>query len=274
MSPSPDSGDYLLGTGDAELERLGLQHRVWRPWVLQAWQRAGITNGSRVLDVGAGPGYAAVDLAEIVGTEGEVLAVERSVRFVRHARALSEARGLRQLRVLEQDLMADPLPELGFDVAWCRWVACFVDAPAKLVDGIARALRKGGRVVFHEYGDYETWRLAPAGPELERFVAEVVASWRASGGEPDVGRVLPALLTEAGFRVLDVRPLVFAAGPDDYIWRWPAAFVHSGLRRLLDLRRIDAPFAQAVLTELGEAERDRTSLMITPLLLEITAELG
>lgn len=26
--------DYLLGTHDGELERLGLQHRVWRPAVL------------------------------------------------------------------------------------------------------------------------------------------------------------------------------------------------------------------------------------------------
>ena len=34
--------DYLLGTHDAEVQRLGLQHRVWRPRVLDAWRRAGI----------------------------------------------------------------------------------------------------------------------------------------------------------------------------------------------------------------------------------------
>ncbi len=59
--------DYVLGTHEKELARLGLQHRVWRPVVLDCWQKAGITVGKRVLDVGAGPGYATVDLAEIVG---------------------------------------------------------------------------------------------------------------------------------------------------------------------------------------------------------------
>ena len=47
---------YFLGTHDEELERLGLQHRVWRPTVLDCWRRAGIGPGSKVLDVGAGPG--------------------------------------------------------------------------------------------------------------------------------------------------------------------------------------------------------------------------
>ena len=59
--------DYVLGTNDEELERLGLQHRVWRPIVLDCWRRAGITFGSRVIDVGAGPGFATMDLAELVG---------------------------------------------------------------------------------------------------------------------------------------------------------------------------------------------------------------
>ena len=74
--------DYILGTHDDEVIRLGLQHRVWRPVVLDLWQRAGITVGKRVLDIGAGPGYAAIDLAEIVGPAGEVVAVERSTKFV------------------------------------------------------------------------------------------------------------------------------------------------------------------------------------------------
>ena len=55
--------DYVLGTHDEELLRLGLQHRVWRPVVLDCWQRAGITTGKRILDLGAGPGYAALDLS-------------------------------------------------------------------------------------------------------------------------------------------------------------------------------------------------------------------
>ena len=70
--------DYVLGTEDAEITRLGIQHRVWRPYVLDAWARAGIEPGMKVVDVGAGPGFVTIDLAEQVGRDGAVLAVERS----------------------------------------------------------------------------------------------------------------------------------------------------------------------------------------------------
>ena len=125
--------DYVLGTHDEELQRLGLQHRVWRPSVLDCWQRAGITVGKRVLDVGAGPGYAAVDLAEIVGTSGEVVALERSSKFVAALRETTRARSLSNIKVHELDLMTDDLPKGDYDFSWCRWVASFVSDPALLV---------------------------------------------------------------------------------------------------------------------------------------------
>ena len=111
--------DYVLGTHDEEIARLGLQHRVWRPVALESWQKAGITVGSRVLDVGAGPGYATVDLAEIVGPTGEVVALERSNKFVRAMEKACRARSLTNVKIHELDLMTDNLPKGDYDVSWC-----------------------------------------------------------------------------------------------------------------------------------------------------------
>jgi len=47
--------DYILGTHDEKIVRLGLQHRVWRPRALEAWRRAGFTLGQTLLDIGCGP---------------------------------------------------------------------------------------------------------------------------------------------------------------------------------------------------------------------------
>jgi fibrillarin-like rRNA methylase len=73
---------YVIGTHDAEIEWLGEQHRVWRGSVLDLWRQGGITSGQTVLDVGAGPGYAALDLAEIVGAGRKMIAIECSHRFL------------------------------------------------------------------------------------------------------------------------------------------------------------------------------------------------
>ena len=151
MSQSKER-DYVLGTHEEELERLGVQHQAWRPVVLDCWKQAGVTAGSKVLDVGAGPGYATVDLAEIVGPSGRVVAVERSGNFVEAIKNSARKGGLSNVEVHELDLMNDDLPGGPYDFAWCRWVLCFVSDPELVVKKIANVLRRRGRAIFHEYG--------------------------------------------------------------------------------------------------------------------------
>jgi SAM-dependent methyltransferase len=264
--------DYVLGTHDEELARLGLQHRVWRPVTLDCWQRAGITVGKRVLDVGAGPGYATVDLAEIVGPSGEVVALERSSNFVNAMKETVRARGLTNVEIHELDLMTDDLPKGNHDFSWCRWVVSFVNDPALLIKKLAGVMRKGGMSIFHEYGHYKTWRFFPPLPNQERFREHVIATWRESGGEPDGAPGLPALLSDNGFVIRSATPHIFCIRPTDHMWQWPAQFIEVYLPRLQEMGRIDQKFADSVRSDLASAEENPNALMITPLVLEIIAE--
>ncbi|HEY1582032.1 MAG TPA: class I SAM-dependent methyltransferase [Chthoniobacterales bacterium] len=264
--------DYILGTHDEEIERLGLQHRVWRPVVLDCWQKAGLTVGQRVLDLGAGPGYATVDLGEIVGPTGAVVAVERSNKFLHALELRCGARSLTNVQPNKLDLMTDPLPGGGYDFSWCRWVASFVTDPGLLVQKLAGALRPGGVAIFHEYAHYLTWRFIPRLPSQERFAEEVSASWAAVGGKADVGLDLPVYLERNGFVVRSATPRIYCVGPRDYMWQWPESFVGIGLARLQELGRIDAAFAEKVKQELATATANPNALLVTPLVLEIVAQ--
>jgi SAM-dependent methyltransferase len=263
--------DYVLGTHDNELARLGLQHRVWRPVVLDCWQRAGITEGKRVLDVGAGPGYAAIDLAELVGPSGEVVAVERSPKFVAAMEGKRRMRGLKNLTIHQLDLMSAEMPPGVFDFAWCRWVLCFVSKPEVLVKKIAGSLRKKGLAIFHEYAAYATWSFLPQKPHHEKFVGLVMQSWRDTGGEPDIGLQLPRLLSESGFALRSIRPHVFAIRPGDEMWHWPATFIESGPARLQEIGYLDATFVAELRSEFTAAEKDENTVMLTPLVVEVIA---
>ena len=183
MSQSKER-DYVLGTHDEELERLGVQHRAWRPVVLDCWEKADVIDGSHVLDVGAGPGYATVDLAEIVGPTGHVVAVERSSNFVNAIKNAVRTHSLSNVEVHELDLMNDDLPGGPFDFTWCRWVLCFVSDPDLLIKKIASVTRKGGRAIFHEYGQYTTWRFFPQRASLEEFRSHVIATRGSRRGRP------------------------------------------------------------------------------------------
>jgi SAM-dependent methyltransferase len=261
--------DYVLGTHDEEAERLGLQHRVWRPWMLDAFRRAGIGPGASVVDVGAGPGFAATDLAEIVGPSGRVVAVERSRRFLDVLERRAGALGLANVEPIEQDVAESGFGEGLADSAWCRWVLSFVADPRRTVGHIAAALKPGGRAVFHEYADYGTWRTLPPDGEVERFRDLVMRSWGDSGGEPDVGLRLPAWLAEAGLEIVEMRPLLHAVRKGDFVWEWPAAFMASGAARLAELGYVGSDEAERLGTALDRLPAG--AWMITPLVPEVIA---
>jgi len=261
----------VLGTHDAEVERLSFQHEVWRSEVATAWRAAGIGAGARVVDIGAGPGFASLDLAEIVGPSGEVLAVERSGRFLALLAEEARARGLAQLRTAELDLMRDAIPASGFDAAWCRWVACFVPDPALLVRRMAECLQSGGTAVFHEYVEYHSYGLLPPSPPVDAFVDAVFESWRAHGGEPDIARVLPRLLVDAGFSIRSVRPIARSARPGETLWQWPTGFIRTNVPRMVELGVRSESWGREVLDAITRAEADPASVFITPTVLEVIA---
>lgn len=265
------TGDYVLGTQNAEIQRLGLQHRVWREHMLGAWRRAGIQPSWRVLDVGAGPGYATQDLTEIVGELGQVTAIERSQRFVDALESVRLTYADTNIDVVHADLM-EHAPLAGFDMTWCRWVASFAPSVPTLIDFIRHSLKPGGIAVFHEYVDYASWKFAPSRAHLEDFVRKVMESWRAMGGEPDIAPVVVDCLQQQGFRVKHARPLVFTASPSDMTWQWPAGFVESYAKRLHEIGLVSLDWVHDVVDELRIAESDPRSLMITPMVLEIVAE--
>jgi len=263
--------DYVLGTDDEEIARLGLQHRVWRPRALDAWRRAGFRSGQTILDIGCGPGYASLDLAEIVGKAGRVVAIDRSQRFLASLASMQHQRGVDWITPTECDLNGEEFPDVRVDAAWARWVFAFVRQPRKLLERACSAIKPGGTFVVHEYFHYATWDLAPHSPELTEFVRAVMESWRAEGGEPDIGLLLPRWLRSLGFEVREIRPIIDIVSRDSHVWEWPFAFVRSGLRRLVELGRLPSPRAQAIAEAVDAAARAPGTLLVTPAVVEIIA---
>ena len=256
--------DYVLGTHDDEIARLRLQHAVWRPRALDAWRRAGFNAGQTLIDIGCGPGCASADLAEI----GErVSALDRSRRFL----DALEAQGNPRIEPHEIDLDEDPLPVHNAHGAWARWVFAFVKRPRDLVSRVGSALKPGGVVVIHEYLDYETWSFLQSSPEHEEFVRTVMRSWRASGGEPNIGRELPGWLEQAGFEIRSLQPIVDVIRPADFSWQWGHAFIRTGLARLVELGELSPERGETIARAIAARDDDPQAMMVNPTVLEIIA---
>ena len=276
MSAEDDA--YVLGTQSHELERLQLQHSLWRPAAEEAWDRAGLSPGQRVLDLGAGPGFAAVDLARRVGPQGQVLALERSETYVAAARAVARQQNLPQLEVRQHDLLRDPLPhgpntepDGGFDLVWCRWVAMFLPTLEPLVEQLPQALCPNGVLVLQEYMHWDTFALHPHGQSIRRFGQVVQASFRAAGGNPDVNRQLPTLLARQGLKIRSLQALPVVGGHGSMAARWMQRFVEVYGLQLIAQGLWSAEEQTQAALEMSRVASEPGSFWVGPTVLEVTA---
>lgn len=267
--------EYVLGTDEAEFQRLGLQHRLWSDLAHQTWMHAKLAPGMRVLDVGSGPGHATVDLAQIVGVGGGVVAVDESKPFIERLREGARSRSLANVEAHVHDVQrldALPLQTESFDVAYARWVLCFVPDPAAVVRGVARLLKRGGRFCVNDYFNYETMTVAPKDAAFSKGIAAVGRSWRERGGDPDLIGRLPRLCAESGMRVtrLDVHQRL--ARPGDTMWAWPDSFWKNFIPRLAQTGHLTPREAEEFFEAWRRVSNDPVSFMLLPPVFEFVAE--
>ena len=80
-----DADPYLLGYSQKEQERLERQAQELAPDSQWLFDQVGISNGSRVIEIGCGPRGCLELLSERVGSTGSVIGVERNAEEVKRA---------------------------------------------------------------------------------------------------------------------------------------------------------------------------------------------
>jgi ubiquinone/menaquinone biosynthesis C-methylase UbiE len=161
-----------------------------------------IRPGDVILDLGCGPGADLPAFAQETGGSGRVIGVDNDPDAVRQARDRTAA--LPQVEVREADAQALGLPAASADRVHADRVLQHVPDPAAALAEARRVLRDGGTAVFAE-PDWDT--LVIDYPDLAtaraytRYIADCVVRNAA------VGRQLPRLASEAGFRIGKVTPI-------------------------------------------------------------------
>ncbi|HVC26486.1 MAG TPA: methyltransferase domain-containing protein [Acidimicrobiales bacterium] len=171
------------------MSELGLRNDVYRRPLATALDRVGVAPGWRCADVGAGSGDVSVALAELVGAEGRIYAVDSDPRARDAAARAAASAGRAQVVALTQageDLL---LPE-EVDLAFCRFLLMHVVEPEIVVARMARAVRPGGFVVLQE-------------PITTAGRIDGAPMSMPGARHPDVGAVLPALVRVLGLELVD-----------------------------------------------------------------------
>lgn len=121
---------------------------VMAPFGLRAEELLGLAATARVLDVAAGPGTLALDLAARVA---HVTAVDFSPRMIDALVRAAETRGIRNVSARVADGMALPFDDASFDAALSLFGLMFFSDRARGFAELLRVVRPGGRVVVSSW---------------------------------------------------------------------------------------------------------------------------
>jgi len=147
----------------------------WNP--LDFLARLGLQRGQTVLDLGCGPGFWTLPLAETVGPRGTVWALDVSQEMLD---ALAARHPPPQVRLLRGELPAIDLPDASVDRVWAAFIFHEVERPERLAAEIRRVLRPAGRVAVLDWRPDAESNDGP--PRAHRLgPGQVIACLRAAG---------------------------------------------------------------------------------------------
>jgi NAD(P)H-dependent FMN reductase/2-polyprenyl-3-methyl-5-hydroxy-6-metoxy-1,4-benzoquinol methylase len=197
----PRRHSYMFADVDVERELARLQslEKALDPASRRVLRQTPLTAGWSCLEVGAGAGSIANFLAEKVGPDGCVTALDLVPRFL-HGRVRPG------VRVVEGDIRE--FTEAGrYDLVHTRYVLGHLPEVERALDRIATALRPEGWLVLEEM-DFLASRFAGGSPEnaaaFERVNAAIRSAFTGRGVDPGLGVRLPAIAAAAGFTIVSV----------------------------------------------------------------------
>ena len=206
-----------------------------------------LSEKTRLLDIGAGPGTITVDFASRVA---HVTATEINAEALSLSQALAADRGTTNIDFSIEDVHALSFPDDSFAVVHTHQVLQHVGDPVQALREMRRVARPGGVVAARD-ADYAGFIWFPLLPELDEWLHLYRAAARANGGEPDAGRRLYAWARAAGFTEITATASTWCyATPAEREWwggMWADRILESALARQLtasgmatdaDLRRI------------------------------------
>jgi len=113
---------------------------------------AGVTAGSRVLDVAAGYGEPSLTAARVAGPNGSVAATDISGEMLAYGRERAQAEGLDNIDFIQSDAISLDFPAGSYDAAVSRWGIIFDPDGEGAAARVRSFLAPGGRMAISSWG--------------------------------------------------------------------------------------------------------------------------
>jgi ubiquinone/menaquinone biosynthesis C-methylase UbiE len=263
-----NTSDYLLGANQTEFERLQFQHSVWRANTNAFFDRLGVGKGWHCLDVGAGPGFVAIDLRERVGEEGSVTALEPSALFLEYLVEQVKKNNWSNLHLINSTVEEAELPQQRYDLIFARWVIAFVAQPENFFQRLLVTLKPGGIIAFQDYY-YEGLSLFPRGGAFDGMADVVRAYYNSVGGDPYITGKIPVWFRQHNLTTIDFTPHTYAGGPKSPIFEWAHRFFSTHIQQMVEQELMTQSRGDAMLADWLAHYNNPDALFFSPIVVDV-----
>jgi SAM-dependent methyltransferase len=207
---------------EGDEEALRLERKTERASVLERLGVVGIKRGLHVLDAGAGTGAIARIIAELVGKEGRVVALDASQRRSAEGRRLATEKTVDNLTFVAGDVNSPALKPGTFDLIWCQFLFQYLADPDAALRQLITLLKVGGKIVVSDIDGYGLFHY----PVDARLAQDLQILERVLDGrfDPYAGRKLFHRFRRAGLESVAVHlmphHLYAGAAPDAALSNW------------------------------------------------------
>lgn len=213
---------YILGHSTAEISRLRKQAEVLRPITARLLQVAGVRPGMRVLDLGCGPGDVSFLAAELVGSSGSVVGIDRNADVIGVANERMRSAGFCNIDFKHADLEVFS-GEASFDCVVGRYVLMHQADPAHFLRASAQLLRSQGIIAFHEPDLASPASSSPVVPRWDAVWALIMGAFSENLPHYDVANRIVEHFVKAGLPAPSVfREIPVGTGEHSLICGWAA----------------------------------------------------
>jgi len=121
--------------------------------------KLGVTDGMKVVDIGAGSGFYSIECGKKVGSSGRVFAVDVQKDLLERLRSVASSQGIRNIEVVwanAEKIGGTKLREAIADRVICSNVLFQIEKPDDFALELKRILKPGGKLLIIDWSEVST----------------------------------------------------------------------------------------------------------------------
>lgn len=192
-----NNSEYLLSVGKQAAANLDLQHEIFKEDTFAQLRKAGLGKDIIVWDVACGSGIMTEYLAEQVGPNGTVYAIDISKEQLEITKARIEKSGHKNVEFILEDINnLDIKRYQQADVVHSSFILMHLSNPKSALEKISFLLKPGGVLSMHESSFGQAGK--NCGPDIEQLYKLFIEYGKVIGVDYDLGKKIPEICKDLG----------------------------------------------------------------------------